>query len=195
VQRAAVVILVLSFGAVLAADRAKLDPRAYLLELERLGARKPFLIDSPDVYLERRSLNRFFTERIYRQLQGNVYFGYDFDEGFRFEGKEVDVEILRDLTPGEACRAAYALALQQALVAAGLKGNSAASCRIGVCIVGMEPQETTKTLPGVMVEAYLRNSRLKKSYFTRFGAGSPRGLAAAIRLSAEMLMARLVTHR
>ena len=194
-QRSAVIMLLFCSGTVHAEVRAKVDPREYLLELERLGTRKSFLIDSPDVYLERRSLNRFFTESIYRRLQGNVYFGYDYDEGFRLEGKAVEVEVLRDLTPGSACRGAYRLALQQALVAAGLDDKSAAPCRIGLCIVGMESQETTKTLPGVMVEAYLRNSRLRKSYFTRYGAGSPRGLAAAIRLSAEMLTARLTAHR
>src|SRR3974390_2925525 len=69
------------------ADRPNPDPRKYLLELERLGARKPFLVDSPDVYLERRSLNHFFTEAIYRRLQGDGYFGYEYDEGFHPEGK------------------------------------------------------------------------------------------------------------
>jgi hypothetical protein len=46
-----------------------------------------------------------------------------------------------------------------------------------------------------MVEAYLRNSSLKKSIFMRFGAGSPRGLTPAIRLSAEMLIAELQGKR
>ena len=46
-----------------------------------------------------------------------------------------------------------------------------------------------------MVEAYLRNARLKKSFFIRYGAGSPRGLPAAIRLSAEMLISELQARR
>ncbi len=194
-KQAAAVILILSSGVALAADKVKVDPRESLLELERLGARKSFLVDSPDVYLERGSLNHFFTAPIYRHLRGNVYFGYDYDEGFRLEGKEVAVEVLKDLTPGEACRAAYRLALLQALAAAGFDVKSAAGCRIGICIVGMESQETPKTLPGIMAEAYLSNSQSKKSYFIRYGAGSPRGLVPAIRLSAEMLITRLETHR
>jgi hypothetical protein len=54
----------------------KVDPRAYLTQLSRLGARKPFLTDSPDVYLEPGSLNRFFTQTIYRRLEGIAYFGF-----------------------------------------------------------------------------------------------------------------------
>ena len=55
--------------------------------------------------------------------------------------------------------------------------------------------QTSKTLPGVMVEAYLRNVQQKKSFFIRYGAGSRRSLTASIRLSAEMLVSQLETRR
>jgi hypothetical protein len=173
----------------------KVDPRAYLAEISRLGARKPFLTDSPDMYLEPASLNQFFTEAIYRKLQGNAYFGYRYDEGFIFDGTEVQIEILKDLTSGAGCAAAYRLAIKKALDAAGLEIKTKASCQIGICIVGIEESETTKTIPGVMVETYLRNAQLKKSLFIRYGAGSLRGLASAIRLSAEMLVSELQARR
>jgi hypothetical protein len=169
----------------------KVDPRTYLAELARLGARKPFLTNSPDVYLEPQSLNQFFTLPIYRKLQGNAYFGYRYDEGFKLDGKEVQIEIIKDLTPGKKFAAPYRLALEKALEAAGLQLKPKASCQIGICIVGIEEHETTQTLPGIMVESYLRNAQLKKSFFIRYGAGSPRGLAASIRLSAEMLISEL----
>src|SRR5436189_123124 len=108
--RPAVIALALLLPAAIgAADGVKVDPRAHLGELARLGARRPFLVDSPVVYLESR--------------------------------------------------------------------------------------ETSKTLPGVMVEAYLRNARQRKSFFIRYGVGTQRGLAAAIRLSAEMLVSQLETRR
>jgi hypothetical protein len=169
----------------------KVDPRAYLTQLIRLGARKPFLTDSPDVYLEPGSLNQFFTDPIYRRLEGNAYFGYRYDEGFNFDGTEIQIDVIKDLTPGAGCAAAYRLALENALAAAGLEIKPTAPYQIGVCIVGIEEHKTDKTLPGVMVEAYLRNARQKKSFFIRYGAGSPRSLAAAIRLSAEMLVSEL----
>src|SRR5216117_3347119 len=137
--RPAVIALTLLLpAAIRAADSPKVDPRAHLGEMARLGARKPFLTDSPDVYLEPRSLNRFFTAAIYRRLAGNAYFGYDYDEGFAFEGKAVQIEVLKDLTPGAGCRAAYRLALEQALTAEGVEVKPAAPCQIGVCIVGIE---------------------------------------------------------
>jgi hypothetical protein len=172
----------------------KVDPKTYLAELARLGARKPFLTDSPDVYLEPQSLNRFFTMPIYRKLQGNAYFGYCYDEGFAFDGKEVQLEVVKELMPEKRCSAPYRLALEKALEAAGLKITPKASCQIGICIVGIEERETPKTLPGIMIEAYLRNTQLKKSLFIRYGAGSPRGLPAVLRLSAEMLVSEL-KHR
>jgi hypothetical protein len=173
----------------------KVDPRAYLVDLTRLGARKPFLTDSPDVYLEKESLNRFFTDAIYRRLEGNAYFGYRYDEGFVIDGAAVQIEIIKDLTFGAGCSAAYRLALGNALSAAGFEIKSNAPCQIGVCIVGIEERETDDTLPGVMVESYLRNAQQKKSLFIRHGAGSPRGLAPAIRLSAEMLVSELEARR
>lgn len=171
------------------------DPRAQLAEMARVGANKPFLSDSPDVYLEPNSLNHFFTDAIYRRLQGNAYFGYTFDEGFHVEGTAVQIDVLKDLTSGQSCRAAYRVALTQALSAAGLEIKQQAQIQIGLCIVGVESRETDTTLPGIMVEAYLRNAQQKKSFFIRFGAGSQRGLVPAIRLSAEMLVSQLVTRR
>jgi len=189
----AVLALFFPIAALGAETPKKVDQREYLIELSRLGARRPFLTDSPDVYLEPRSLNRFFTEAIYRKLRGNVYFGYYYDEGFVLDETEIQIEILKDLTG--RCRGAYRLALEHALAEATLEIKPNAPCRIGICIVGIEEKETAKTLPGVMVETYLRNARQKKSIFIRYGAGSPRGLAAAIRLSAEMLVSQLEARR
>ena len=163
--------------------------QAGLTVLARLGAVNPFLKDSSDVHLEPQSLNQFFTDRIYQRLEGNAYFGYRWDEGFTCAGKEVSIEEIRDLT--ETTGAAYRRALEMSLEAANFKIKPGAACQIGICIVGVETKETDRTLPGVMVEAYFRNASEKKSFFIRFGAGSPRGLAGAIQLSAEMLAAEL----
>lgn len=171
-----------------------IDPRQALAELRRLGARRPFLTDSPDVYLEPKSLHRFFTEQIYRKLLGNAYFGYDHDEGFLLAGNQVQIEVLKDFSNGACCQNAFRIALEQALQAQDLVIRPRAPHQIGVSIVGVEREQTPNTLPGVMVEAYLRNSILKKSFFIRYGAGHPRGLAAAIRLSAELLAVQIISR-
>jgi hypothetical protein len=96
---------------------------------------------------------------------------------------------VKDLTKGQRCLSAYRIAIETALSAAGLTVNPKTSCQIGICIIGIQDLETEQTLPGIMLEAYLRNLVLKKSFFIRYGAGSARGLAPAIRLSTEMLIA------
>ncbi len=106
------------------------------------------MTDSPDVYLEPKSLHRFFTERIYRKLQGNAYFGYEYDEGFLLAGNQVQIEVLKDFSRGACCQNAYRIALEQALQAQGLVINPRAPHQIGVSIVGVERQETPNTLPG-----------------------------------------------
>jgi hypothetical protein len=169
------------------------DSRFWLAELRRLSARKPFLTDSPDVYLDPQSLNGFFTAPIYRKLQGNVYFGYQYDEGFLLQNHIVQIEVLKNLTPDSSCGPAFQLALETSLKAAGIELNPQSHHQIGVCIVGLESRETPQTLPGVMVEAYFRNSPSKKSFFIRYGSGHRRGLPMAIRLSAETLVSHLVS--
>jgi hypothetical protein len=184
------------FASVIVAETpAKVDQREALALISRVGAKKPFLKDSPDIYLEPDSLNKFFTMPIYRKLKGNGYFGYRYDEGFSFGGNDVQIAVFKDATEGKRCSSAYRMALENALSAAGLTINPKASCQIGICIVGIEERETGQTLPGIMIEAYLRNAILKRSFFIRYGAGSTRGLTPAIRLSAEMLIAELRAKR
>ena len=177
------------FGQDTKTEMSESDFKEGMAFVGRMSAKKPFLKDSSDILLEPKSLNQFFTDRIYQNLEGNAYFGYQWDEGFTCNGSEVSIEEIKDLTgtAGEA----YRLALEQSLAADDYKINPNAVCQIGLAIVGVELKETGRTLPGVMVEAYLRNSSTKKSFFFRFGAGSPRGLAAAMRLSAALLVAEL----
>lgn len=147
----ALALLILLSGADSRAQSAhstQTDPRAALTEIARLGARKPFLVDSPDVYLEPKSLNRFFTDPIYRKLLGNAYFGYDYDEGFQLEGQAIQIDTLKDLTAGQACRAAYRVALAQSLSAAGLEAKDQAPCQIGLCIVGASRARPPRRSPG-----------------------------------------------
>jgi len=100
----------------------------------RISANKPFLKDSSDVLLEPKSLNRFFTDKIYQKLTGNAYFGYKWDEGFTCSEKEVSIEEIKDLT--ETTAPAYRLALEQALSEYKIKPDAA--CQIGVAVIGVE---------------------------------------------------------
>ncbi len=196
-RRAAIcgILMALLASALHSETPKNVNQRDALALMMRFGAKKPFLKDSSDVYLEPDSLNKFFTMPIYKKLEGNGYFGYRYDEGFTFGSNEVQIAVIRDITDGQRCLPAYRKAIENSLAAAGLTINPKALYQIGICIVGIEERETEQTLPGIMIEAYLRNSALKKSYFIRYGAGSARGLVPAIRLSAEMLIAELQGKR
>lgn len=157
--------------------------------LSRMTEQNPFLKDSLDVIWEPESLNKFFTDKIYEKLTGNAYFGYTWDEGFTCSSREVSIEEIKDFT--KTYEAAYRLSLEQALAAGGYKINPKAVCQIGLAIVGAEPKETDKTLPGVLIEAFLRNSTARRSFFIRFGTGSYEGFAVALRTSAARIYAEL----
>ena len=177
------------------AGTAGIDPRQALAELRRLGARKSFLTDSPDVYLEPKSLHRFFTERIYRKLQGNAYFGYDYDEGFLLDGNQVQIEVLKDLSRGRLLPERLPrLPWSKPSRLRAWSSSPEHPTRLASRSSASSGKRPRTPCPGVMVEAYLRNSVLKKSFFIRYGAGHPRGLAAAIRLSAEMLAAQIISQ-
>jgi hypothetical protein len=161
--------------------------------LARLSTVNPFLKDSSDVLLEPQSIGKFFTDTIYQRLEGNAYFGYRWNEGFTCAEKAISIEEVNDLTGTTG--AAYRHALELTLSAENYEIKPRKNCQIGLAVVGVESQQTDRTLPGVTVEAYLRNTVTKKSFFIRFGVGSSRGLAAAIQLSAEMLVAELERYR
>ena len=155
----------------------------------RMTEQRPFIKDSLDVIHEKQSLNNFFTDRIYERLKGNAYYGYTWDEGFNCSNREVSIEEIKDLSG--KYEKAYRLALEQSLTAGGYKINPKSVCQIGLAIVGAEPVETEKTLPGVLIEAFLRNAQLKKSFFIRFGTGSYEGFTVAIRTSAARIYSEL----
>ena len=155
----------------------------------RMTEQRPFLKDSLDVIHEKQSLNNFFTDKIYEKLKGNAYYGYTWDEGFNCSSREVSIVEIKDLTG--TIGPAYLLALQQSLTAGGYKINPKSACQIGIAIVGVEPAETETTLPGVLIEAFLRNAMLKKTFFIRFGTGSYEGFAVSIRTSAARIYSEL----
>jgi hypothetical protein len=188
-----VLFISLSVGT-LFAEMTETEFREGFAVLARLGSNKPFLKDSPDVYLEPQSLNLFFTDRIYQRLEGNSYFGYRWNEGFSIcSERSISIEDVKDLT--NSAGAAYRRALELSLNAEKYQIVKDSNCRIGIAVVGVETAETERTLPGILIEAYFLNASTKKSFFIRFGVGSPRGLAGAIQLSAEMLVAELEAFR
>lgn len=179
--RTAVLLLLATLARLPAAAQAPAagPSSAELKFLEKVTAVRPFLEDSPDLRDDPQSLGQFFTPEIYTRLRGNAYYGYFHDEGFAWPGGAVRLDV-RTLPSTNQYQNALAETLQEALRQRRIRTDTAAPTRLGVCLVGVEPQLTARTLPGVMLEVYFTHPVPGPSFFWRFGLGSRDGLAAAL---------------
>jgi len=148
--------------------------------LAKVAAVRPFLEDCPDLRTDPRSIGQFFTPEVYARLRGNAYYGYQHDEGFAWPGGAVCLEPVRAVSPTRPYVDAFSQALREALRQRGLRLESRAAARIGLCLVGAEPRQSVQSLPGIMVEVYFTNTKTGKSFFWRFGVGSRDGFSAAL---------------
>jgi len=161
--------------------KQKTEPSRRDLEfLAKVSAVRPFLEDCPDLRTDPRSIGQFFTPEVYARLRGNAYYGYQHDEGFAWPGGAVCLEPVRAVSPTRPYVDAFSQALREALRQRGLRLESRAAARIGLCLVGAEPRQTVQTLPGIMVEVYFTNIKTGKSFFWRVGVGSRDGFSAAL---------------
>ncbi len=174
---------ILGMSAVLAqapSQKAAEPSRRDLEFLAKVSAVRPFLEDCPDLKTDPRSIGQFFTPEVYARLRGNAYYGYQHDEGFAWPGGAVCLEPVRAVSSTKSYVDAFSQALREALRQRGLRLESRAAARIGLCLVGAEPRQTVQTLPGIMVEVYFINTKTGKSFFWRFGVGSRDGFSAAL---------------
>lgn len=174
---------ILCMSAVLAqapSPKAAEPSRRDLEFLAKVAAVRPFLEDCPDLRTDPRSIGQFFTPEVYAHLRGNAYYGYQYDEGFAWPGGAICLEPVRTVSSTKSYMDAFSQALREALRQRGLRLDSRAAARIGLCLVGAEPRQTVQTLPGIMVEAYFTNTKTCKSFFWRFGVGSRDGFSAAL---------------
>lgn len=179
-----------------AAQAAAPAPSAAELEfLARLTAVRPFLDDSADVRDEPQSIGRFFTPEIYARLAGNAYYGYQYDEGFHWQGTDIALEPVTTVPGTEAYGAPLRHALAESLAGQGLRVASAAPVHLRIGLVGVEARHAPHTLPGVMLELVFTNADTGRSFFWRLGVGSRHSLAAALVTAADIVVALLLARR
>ncbi|HOB54201.1 MAG TPA: hypothetical protein PKG76_15930 [Acidobacteriota bacterium] len=182
-----VVLAVLALPAVAQTPPAKSSSHLSDLKfLEKVTALRPFLTDSPDLREEPQSIGQFFTADIYARLRGNAYYGYFHDEGFAWPGGPVRLDV-RTIPSTRDYQGALRETMQEALRQRHILSETSAATRLGVCLVGVEPRPTVRSLPGVMLEVYFAHSASGKSFFWRFGLGSRDGVAAALADATEVV--------
>ncbi|HNR40487.1 MAG TPA: hypothetical protein PKN61_15735 [Acidobacteriota bacterium] len=162
--------------------------------LAKVTAVRPFLEDCPDLRTDPQSIGRFFTPEVYARLRGNAYYGYQYDEGFAWPGGAVCLDPIRNVSSTQPYQEAFTQVLREALRQRGLRLESRAAARIGLCLVGAEPRQTVQSLPGIMVEVYFTNTKTGKSFFWRFGVGSRDGFSAAL-VDASDIIAELLLQK
>jgi len=162
--------------------------------LAKVSAVRPFLEDCPDLRTDPQSIGRFFTPEVYARLRGNAYYGYQYDEGFAWPGGAVCLDPIQSVGSTRPYREAFTQALREALRQRGLRLESRAAARIGLCLVGAEPRQTVQTLPGIMVEVYFTNATKNVTFFWRFGVGSRDGFSAAL-VDASDIIAEFLLQR
>ncbi len=162
--------------------------------LAKVTAVRPFLEDCPDLRTDPQSIGRFFTPEVYARLQGNDYYGYQYNEGFSWLGGAVCLDPIRSVSSTQPYQEVFTQVLREALRQRGFRLESRAAARIGLCLVGVETRQTFQTLPGIMVEVYFTQTRTGKSFFWRFGVGSRDGFSAAL-VDASDIIAEFLLQR
>jgi urate oxidase len=142
------------------------------------------------------TLNNFFSEPIYQKLTGNFMRGYSYDEGFKFDGKEIAIGTLKAVSEGRPYLKRFIEIFDKVFTSNGVKfvDKSKANYEIGMCIVSVMPKLTEISFPGVFLEVLMKNNKTGKSLFYRFGQGSKKGLNKAMADSATMVLATLMTN-
>ena len=142
------------------------------------------------------TLNVFFTEPIYKKLQGNFMRGYQYNEGFDFKGREIALVALKSVSEGRPYLQKFVQTVNKVFVGNGMKfvDKEKTPYEIGFCIVSVMPKLTEMTFPGVFLEVLMTNKKTGRSLFYRFGQGSKQGIDKAMMDSCAMVLATLFTH-
>lgn len=124
------------------------------------------------------TLNVFFTEPIYKKLQGNFMRGYQYNEGFDFKGNEIALGALKSVSEGRPYLQRFVQTVNKVFVGNGVKfvDKEKTPYEIGFCIVSVMPKLTEMTFPGVFLEVLMMNKKQADHCSIDLGRDQNRGL-------------------
>lgn len=142
------------------------------------------------------TLYRFFKEKIYDELTGNPYLGYDYDEGLKYKGNKIQIEVLRTTLKfnGKGYEQLFGKILRKVLKKNEYKEEKNCRYKLGICIVNVNEEFGKDKAPWVWVELYIRDSELKKTYFLRYSVASKKGILYAINFLSKRILLELGYH-
>jgi hypothetical protein len=141
--------------------------------------RGPFLKKSADIKFHPETIGKFFNEKIYKKLKGNDILGYQFDDGFSGESATVCLKILKFFNGAKKFRGDFLKAVDKVFQKYGIKKSKKSNIELGIALLDVEPEKSERSLPGCMIEYYLKNRKTGKFFFHRLGTGNSRGIKFA----------------
>lgn len=144
--------------------------------LKDIIKRRPFLRSSSDVKLKKFTIGEFFNMEIYKKLEGNDILGYEHDEGFKNESSSVFIRTIRTNNKTAPFRQRFIRSLNNIIRVKKVRISKVSRIEMGVGLLDVEPEKTSSSLPGALVEIYFKNKSSGKYFYYRFSTGKSSGL-------------------
>ena len=154
----------------------KLNKKQKIQLLKDIIKRRPFLRSSSDVKLKKFTIGKFFNMEIYKKLEGNDILGYEHDEGFKNESSSVFIRTIRTNSKTAPFRQQFIRSLNNIIRVKKVRISKVSRIEMGIGLLDVEPEKTSSSLPGALVEIYFKNKRSGKYFYYRFSTGKSSGL-------------------
>lgn len=141
--------------------------------------RGPFLEKSADPGLKPYTIGKFFNYKIYKKLYGNDILGYIYDQGFTGTSSEVSVKVFKTTKRTRRYKSKFISTFITLLKKNNIRLVKKCDIEIGIALVDVNDGISGKSLPGALIEAYLKNNKTNKYIFHRLGTGKRDGIESA----------------
>lgn len=138
-----------------------------------------FIETSSDFKFRPQTIGKFFNKKIYKKLLGNDILGYIYDEGLKTGSKNVYLKVIKYFNETEKYKNEFSIALKMVFKRYGIRFNKDGEVEIGIALLDVDPKISGKSLPGGMIEYYLKERKSGKYLFHRLGTGNKKGLKYA----------------
>ncbi|MEN8153481.1 MAG: hypothetical protein ABFR75_05610 [Acidobacteriota bacterium] len=141
--------------------------------------RGPFLKKSADPRLKPYTIGKFFNNKIYKKLYGNDILGYIYDQGFAGISDKISVKIFKTTDRTRKYKSKFINILIAFLKKNKIRFVKESNVEMGIAMLDVDDGSSGRSLPGVLIEAYLKNNKTNKFIFHRIGTGKKSGVEAA----------------
>lgn len=149
---------------------------------------KPF-VESADVKMYPETLV-LFKKHIYEKMKGNIFLGYNYNEGVSIDSKDVQFVHLGCLKGLEKYKGSFLEVMKRTWESEGFKFVEKSHIQMGVAIVSVVPEKTDESFPGLVLEYYFKNTNQDKTFYSRIYSGKLKGLLYAMLDAAEGILNR-----